>query len=421
MNPTEYMQALGARAKLAARAMAVMGESRKNMGLLAAADALANSNSIEAILTANSQDIANAEKNGIRPVMIDRLRLDEKRIAQIAAGLREVAALPDPVGGIVGGGQRPNGLTVTRVRVPLGVVGIIYESRPNVTADAAALCIKAGNACILRGGKEAIATNKALARVLGQAMAGAGLPEDCLLLVEDISRECAQAMMKLNGYIDVLIPRGGAGLIRSVVENATIPVIETGIGNCHLYLDSPCSTQMALDILVNAKCSRPSVCNAVETLLIHREIAESMLPLCREALEPWKVELRGCPETVRILGSGVKAAGEDDYATEFCDYILAVRVVSGIEQAMEHISRYSTGHSEAIVTDDYSHGRLFAARVDAAAVYINSSTRFTDGGELGLGAEIGISTQKLHARGPMGLEALTTTKHIIQGDGQIRV
>lgn len=419
MDAVRYMQELGQRAKAGAGVLATIGEEQKNRGLLAIATALQQHTA--EILAANATDMSAAAQNGIKPVMLDRLQLTEERVAAIAAGVREIAALPDPVGAVVGGGLRPNGLSVTTVRVPLGVIGVIYESRPNVTCDAAALCLKAGNACILRGGKEAVVTNVALAGIMRGALATVGLPVDAVQLVEQTGREYTQAMMKLNGYIDVLIPRGGAGLIHAVVESATVPVIETGIGNCHLYLDSPCDPAMAVAILVNAKCSRPSVCNAVETLLVHREIAEVLLPRCWAALEPFGVELLGCPKTADILGDCVNPATEEDYATEFCDYILAVRVVDSLNEAIEHIAQYGTGHSEAIVTGDYSHSREFTARVDAAAVYVNASTRFTDGNELGLGAEIGISTQKLHARGPMGLVALTTTKQIILGNGQLRV
>lgn len=419
MSSMEYMMSLGERAKSAAPSLAALGEMQKNRALEAVAASLTE-NSIK-ILQANALDIKTAAENGIKPVMIDRLRLDEARINAMASGVREVVALPDPVGNITGGSTLANGLRVSRIRVPLGVVGIIYESRPNVTVDAAVLCLKAGNACILRGGKEAINSNKAIAAVIADALESAGLSRDSVLLVEDTSRDCATAMMRLNGFIDVLIPRGGAGLIRSVVEQATVPVIETGIGNCHIYLDSPCDAKMAVSILQNAKCSRPSVCNAAETLLVHADVSEALLPLCKAALDEYKVELRGCPRTIEILGNCVKPATEEDYQTEFCDYILAVRVVDGVEDAMRHIALYGTGHSEAIVTNDYRNGMLFTRRVDAAAVYVNASTRFTDGNQLGLGAEIGISTQKLHARGPMGLEALTSTKHIVLGDGQIRI
>ncbi|MEG1777391.1 MAG: glutamate-5-semialdehyde dehydrogenase, partial [Angelakisella sp.] len=397
---------------------AMVSETQKNSALAAIADALILHSG--EILAANEADLAQAEQNGIKPVMIDRLRLTAERICGIANGVREVIALPDPVGERVGGRVLPNGLAMTQVRVPLGVVGIIFESRPNVTVDAAVLCLKAGNACILRGGKEALGTNKAIASVLSAAIESVGLPRGSVQLVENSSRECAAEMMRLNGFLDVLIPRGGAGLIRSVVENATVPVIETGVGNCHIYIDNPCNAAMAVEILTNAKCSRPSVCNAAETLLLHRAEAEDILPRCKAALDAYHVELRGCRRTREILGDSVKPATEEDYATEFNDYILAVRVVDSLDEATEHIAHYGTGHSEAIVTESYESSRRFVNAVDAAAVYVNASTRFTDGNELGLGAEIGISTQKLHARGPMGLASLTTTKYIILGNGQIR-
>ncbi len=418
MNIQEEMHALGVRAKAAAVPMGTADTRTKNRALLAIADAL-SAHETE-ILAANGEDILRAEENGISPVMTDRLRLTGERLAAMAAAVRKVADLSDPVGETDSGAIRPSGIVISKTRVPMGVVGIIFESRPNVTVDAAALCLKSGNACILRGGKEAIRTNTALARVMREAIAGAGLPGDAVLLVEDVSRESATAMMKLSGFIDVLIPRGGAGLIRSVVENATVPVIETGVGNCHVYVDSPCDLEMAVNIIVNAKCSRPSVCNAAETLLVHKDVAEAFLPRAAAAMAPYGVELRGCPRTAAILGGAVKAAGEADYATEFNDFILAVKVVDSLEEAVDHIRRYGTGHSEAIVTDSYPHSRQFTAQVDAAAVYVNASTRFTDGEEFGLGAEIGISTQKLHTRGPMGLRDLTTIKYIVLGSGQIR-
>lgn len=418
MDAELYMRELGETAKAAARCVSAAGEPQKNRALEAIARALLSHK--DEILEANRMDLEQAERSGIRPVMLDRLRLTDDRIAEIAAAVGEVIALPDPVGQVVDGRTLPNGLAVTQRRVPLGVVGIIYESRPNVTVDAAVLCLKAGNACILRGGKEALGTNRAIAAVLSAAVAQAGLPATSVQLVDDPSREAATAMMRLKGYLDLLIPRGGGGLIRSVVENATVPVIETGVGNCHLYIDSPCNEKMAVEIVTNAKCSRPSVCNAAETLLVHSDVAARMLPLCKAALDRCHVELRGCPRTVEILGDSVVHATTEDYATEFDDYILAVRVVDSIEEAMEHIARYSTGHSEAIITDSYQNSRRFTDTVDAAAVYVNASTRFTDGNELGLGAEIGISTQKLHTRGPMGLASLTTTKYVIMGSGQVR-
>ena len=333
---------------------------------------------------------------------------------------REVCALDDPIGKKDGGCVRPNGLNITRVRVPLGVVGMIYEARPNVTADAAVLCLKSGNACVLRGGKEAIRSNIAIADAMRAAIESVGLSADCITLVEDTSRQTASEMMTANGLIDVLIPRGGAGLIRSVVQNATVPVIETGTGNCHIYVDASADIDMAANIAVNAKCSRPSVCNAAESFLVHRDAAERFLKKVAPMLEKYSVEIRGCERTRAVLGDSVVPATEEDYATEFLDYIVSVRVVDSIEEAMEHIARYGTHHSECIVTESYSAAKLFTDRVDAAAVYVNASTRFTDGGEFGLGAEIGISTQKLHARGPMGLAELTTVKYVVLGEGQIR-
>ena len=352
--------------------------------------------------------------------LLDRLSLTPKRLNAIAQSVQEVTALPDPVGKVIGGGTNPNGLRIEKVSVPLGVVGMIFEARPNVVVDAAVLCLKSSNASILRGGKEAICTSSALEQAMRKALESVQLPADCIQLVKDTSRNSALEMMKLNGYIDVLIPRGGAGLIRSVVENATVPVIETGTGNCHVYVDNSCDIEMACQIVDNAKTSRPSVCNAIENVLVHRGIASSFLPLMKKALDARHVELRGCPETVRILGGCVTTASEEDYDTEFLDYILAVKVVNSLEEAIQHINTHGTRHSECIVTRDYANSRKFVCEVDAAAVYVNASTRFTDGGEFGLGAEIGISTQKLHARGPMGLNELTSYKYIVEGNGQIR-
>ncbi len=418
MTGLKTIQQMGERAREAASTLALAGAEEKNGALAAIAAALGQGTG--EILAANRADLDAARADGMAPAMLDRLALDEKRVQSIAAGVEEIIALPDPVGRTDAGWTRPNGLSITRVRVPLGVVGIIYEARPNVTADAAALCLKSGNACILRGGKEAVKTNIAMAGVMRQALEKAGLPADAVQLVEDTSRETSRQMMGANGLIDVLIPRGGAGLIRAVVENATVPVIQTGVGNCHVYVDSPCDLEMAVNIIQNAKCSRPSVCNAAETLLVHREVADRFLPMAKAALDRYQVQLRGCPITREILGDTVVPATGEDYATEYNDYILAVRVVGSLEEAVAHIRRYSTGHSEAIVTSDYQHSQQFTRQVDAAAVYVNASTRFTDGGQFGLGAEIGISTQKLHARGPMGLEALTTTKYIVLGSGQVR-
>ena len=409
---------MGAAARSAARILGVAGTAVKNKALDAMANALeANADSI---ISANRTDLDNAKQNGMKDSLMDRLRLTPERIAGMADGVRQVAALADPVGEVIEGSVRPNGMKIQRVRVPLGVVGNIFEARPNVTSDAAALCLKSGNACILRGGKEAIHSNMAIAEVLRQAVASAGLPADCIQLVSDTSRESANQMMRMNGYLDVLIPRGGAGLIKAVVRNSTVPVIETGVGNCHVYVDSTADTDMAANIIYNAKTSRPSVCNAIETILVHKDIAQKALPVIKARLDDKKVEIRGCERTAAILGECVIPATDEDYATEFLDYILACRVVDSLDEAIDHIAKYSTGHSECIVTSDYFSAEKFTSSVDSAAVYVNCSTRFTDGGEFGLGAEIGISTQKLHARGPMGIRQLTSSKFIIQGDGQIR-
>ena len=409
---------MGLAAKAAERILGVADTNTKNKALEAMADALeANA---DKIISANEADLANGASSGMKESLLDRLRLTSARIAGMADGIRQVAALADPIGEIIEGSVRPNGMKIQRVRVPLGVVGIIFEARPNVTSDAAALCLKSGNACILRGGKEAIHSNMAIADVLRQAVQSAGLPSDCIQLVSDTSRESANQMMRMNQYLDVLIPRGGAGLIRAVVENSTVPVIETGVGNCHVYVDSTADTEMAANIIYNAKTSRPSVCNAIETILVHKDIAEKALPVIKARLDEKKVELRGCERTRAILGDSVVPATDSDYATEFLDFILACRVVDSLDEAIEHIAKYSTGHSECIVTSDYFSAEKFTSSVDSTAVYVNCSTRFTDGGEFGLGAEIGISTQKLHARGPMGIRQLTSSKFIIQGDGQIR-
>jgi len=401
-------------AKKASYALGSMGESQKNAILQAMADALEAS--ADTILTANSLDVETARTKGTASAMIDRLSLTQKRVAGMAQGLRDVAALRDPVGEVLHGSVRPNGLAISKQRVPLGVIGIIYEARPNVTSDAAGLCIKTGNAVVLRGGSDAIHSNQAIVDVMTKAATAAGLPEGALQLIADTSREAAAYMMGLNGLIDVLIPRGGAGLIQSVVKNATIPVIETGVGNCHVYVDASADLDMGVAIIHNAKTSRPSVCNAAETLLVHAEVASAFLPMMAERLS--NVELRGCARTQAIIPC--KPATEEDYYTEFLDYILAIKVVDSTDEAIDHINTYGTRHSESIVTKDYAGAERFLAQVDAAAVYVNASSRFTDGGEFGFGAEIGISTQKLHARGPMGLEELTTYKYIIRGHGQIR-
>lgn len=352
--------------------------------------------------------------------MTDRLRLTGERIQGIVDACIQLTNLEDPVGQVIEGSVRPNGMKIDKVRVPMGVLGIIYESRPNVTVDAAALSIKSGNAAILRGGKEAISSNKALMETMREAIAECGYPQDIVQLVEDTSREVSVQMMKANGWIDVLIPRGGAGLIQSVVNNATVPVIETGTGNCHIYVDSSADIAMAVALTDNGKTQRPSVCNTLETCLVHKDIADAFLPKLKEKLDEHSVELRGCERTRAILGDEIVPVTEEDYATEFLDYILAVRVVDSLDEAIEHIEKYSTGHSECIVTESYRNAKKFQEEVDSACVYVNCSTRFTDGGEFGLGAEIGISTQKLHARGPMGLCELTTMKYMISGDGQIR-
>lgn len=410
------MEAMGKRAKEAARVLAKAGP-KKTVALQAAARALLARQ--EELLAANRADVEAGEAAGMRDSLLDRLRLTEGRIHGMAQALREVAEASDPVGRVLSGEVRPNGLQIQKITVPLGVIGIIYEARPNVTSDAAGLCLKAGNAVILRGGKEAFRSNLAVAQVLRDALEESGLPADCVQLVEDTSRQSAQELMGLTGYLDVLIPRGGAGLIRAVKENSRVPVIETGVGNCHAYVDAAADLDMAADIVYNAKCSRPSVCNAIETLLVHEKIAGEALPQIKSRLDDKQVELRGCEKTRAIL-PGVAAAAEEDWATEYNDYILAVKVVGSLEEALGHIAKYSSGHSEVIVTEDYSAAQRFLEEVDSAAVYVNASTRFTDGGEFGLGAEIGISTQKLHARGPMGLEQLTSTKFLVRGKGQVR-
>lgn len=407
---------MGQSAKAAAAVLAGVSSEQKNKLLLLAADALQVME--EEILNANEEDIANGTFAGLSDALLDRLRLTHTRICDMANGLRELAAEPDPIGAVVSGIQRPNGLRISKVRVPLGVVGIIYEARPNVTADAFGICVKAGNAVILRGGKEAICSNRAIIRALKSAVRAVGLPEGTVELVNDTSRQSATDLMTLSA-LDLLIPRGGASLIRATVENATVPVIETGVGNCHTYVDASADMDMAVSIVENAKCSRPSVCNAMETLLVHADIAPIVLPKIAVALQKHNTELRGCAQTCAILPEAVLAT-EADYATEFLDYVLAVRVVDSLDDAIAHIRRYSTGHSECIVTNSYVNAERFVNELDAAALYVNASTRFTDGGQFGMGAEIGISTGKLHARGPMGISDLTTIKYIVRGDGQIR-
>ena len=411
------MEELGRRGKEASRIIGKAGTAEKNRCLEVIASALWERR--EEILKANDEDVKAGRENGLTEGFIDRLTLTEDRIGGICDGVRKLIQLDDPVGVVEGGSLRPNGLRIEKVRVPMGMVGIIFESRPNVTVDGATLCLKSGNAVLLRGGKEAIRSNLALTAIMRQALSDCGFPEDCVQLVEDTSRDSAARMMRLNGYLDLLIPRGGAGLIRSVVENATVPVIETGVGNCHLYVEKTADPEMAEKITVNAKTSRISVCNAAESLLVDEAVAETMLPRLKKALDAYKVTLYGCPKTRAILPD-VEEATEEDYGREYLDYKMSVKVVSGVDEAIAHINRYGTGHSEAIVTSSLAAAEQFQREVDAAAVYVNASTRFTDGGEFGFGAEIGISTQKLHARGPMGLEALTSYKYRIMGNGQIR-
>jgi glutamate-5-semialdehyde dehydrogenase len=412
------VEEIGLAAKAAEAKLAVLGTAVKNRALENIADALIENE--DNILSANAEDVETARLGGMSLSLTDRLALTPQRIAGISDGVRKVAALGDPIGRVEAGWVRPNGLRIEKTRVPLGVIGLIFEARPNVAADAAALCLKSGNACVLRGGKEAIRSNLAIVSVMRSAVAKAGVPEDAIQILSDTSHEAARELMRLRGCLDVLIPRGGHRLIDSVVENATVPVIRTGAGNCHVYIDSQADLDMGVNIIVNAKTSRPSVCNAAETLLVHRAVAERFLPLAAKELTARRVELRGDEETRRILGDIVVPATEEDWATEYDDYILAVKVVSDLDEAIAHINRYGTMHSEAIVTDSYANGEKFMDLVDAAAVYINASTRFTDGNQFGFGAEIGISNQKLHARGPMGLDELTTIKYRIYGSGQTR-
>ena len=407
----------GQKAKTASYKFSSLSSEAKNEGLRKTAEQIKKKSSD--ILKANAVDVENAKAKGITGALIDRLTLNEKRIDSMAEGLIQITALPDPVGEVISMWKRPNGLTIGQQRVPMGVIGIIYEARPNVTVDAAGLCLKSGNAVILRGGSEAINSNKAIVSVINEALEAAGLPEGAVQLIEDTKRETALEMMKLNKYIDVLIPRGGEGLIQTVVQNSTIPVIETGVGNCHVYVDGETDMEMAEKIVVNAKTSRPGVCNAAETLLVDEAVATQFLPKALKTLRELNVEIRGCEKTLDIFKDAVPAT-EEDWYKEYLDYIIAVKVVKGIDEAIEHINKYGTQHSEAIVTTNYMKSQRFLQEVDAAAVYVNASTRFTDGYEFGFGAEIGISNQKLHARGPMGLKELTTIKYIIYGNGQIR-
>ncbi len=416
MEIYEEVRALCENAGIAAQRLALCSTDTKNKVLLHIADELAKSS--EDIINANEADLLLAAENGVPPTMLDRLKLTKARIDAICASVRDIAALDDPIGKSETW-TRESGIEISRVRVPLGVVAIIYEARPNVTVDSAVLCLKTGNAVVLRGGKEAINTNKAIVKVLKRALDDCEIDPHSVELVTSTDRESANALMSMRGKVDVLIPRGGKGLIKSVVENAKVPVIETGAGNCHLYIDESADLDMAIKVAVNAKCSRPSVCNAVETVLVHSSIAASVLPALADALKDYNVEIRGCSKT-RVLVPSAAEATEEDYYTEYNDYILAVRVVDGVAAAIAHVNKYSTGHSEAIITASQENADKFLAEVNSAAVYVNASTRFTDGGEFGFGAEIGISTQKLHVRGPMGLSALTTEKYKIVGNGSIR-
>ena len=413
-----YIEQLGEAARKSKKSIATASTAKKNEILEKIAENLRKN--IDVILKENEKDTAMAKENGITDAMVDRLRLTPERINDIADACIYLTGLNDPVGEVIEGYTRPNGMRITKTRVPMGVIGIIFESRPNVTVDAATLCIKSGNATILRGGKEAINSNKILMNIMRESVEECGLPKDIIQLVEDTSRESSNQMMKANGYIDVLIPRGGKGLIKAVLENATVPVIETGSGNCHIYIDESADIDMAVSVTNNGKTQRPSVCNALETCLVHRSVADKFLPKLIEEFKKFNVDVRGCERTREILGDGIKEATESDYATEFDDYIMAVKVVDNIDEAIEHISKYSTGHSECIITNNLRNAEKFQREIDSACVYVNCSTRFTDGGEFGFGAEIGISTQRLHARGPMGLRELTTMKYLINGDGQIR-
>lgn len=409
---------LGQRARAVANTLAAASPKQKNDALTAIAAALTARQ--DEIIAANAKDLENAVQNNMSKAMQDRLLLNEARIAGMADGVRKLVTMDEVVGMVDEGTIRPNGLKIQRTRVPLGVIGIIFESRPNVTVDAATLCIKAGNCVILRGGKEAFCSNVCLTGIMRDAIASAGLPADILQLVPDTSRESSTQLMRLSEYLDVLIPRGGAGLINAVAQNATVPVIRTGTGNCHVFVDDSADLEMAINIIDNGKTQRPSVCNAVETVLIHRGIAARFLPMMKQRLDQHSVVLHGDGASQEILGECVLTANEDDWANEYLDYQLAVKIVADIDEAMAHIARYGTLHSECIVTSSLQNAERFQREVDAAAVYVNASTRFTDGGEFGFGAEIGISTQKLHARGPMGLRELTTTKYLINGSGQIR-
>lgn len=411
------LERLGINAKEAEKTLMVASSEKKNQALKKIAEGLIENT--DKIIEANKVDLENGEKNGMAKSMLDRLKLDKERIEGMAKGVLDVATLPEPVGRILSATERPNGLRIEKVSTPIGVIAVIFEARPNVTSDAAALCLKSGNTVILRGGKEAINSNKTIAKVMRQAVKEAGMPEDVIQLVEDTSRESANELMKMNEYVDVLIPRGGAGLIQAVVKNATVPVIETGVGNCHIYIDKNADLKKAVDIVFNAKTSRPSVCNAAESLLIHKDIAKEALVAIKNKLDEKDVTLVGDSKAREIIPDMEKAT-DADWATEYLDYKMSVKIVDSVEEAIDHIYKYSTGHSECIVTENAGTAEKFMNQVDSAAVYLNASTRFTDGGEFGFGAEIGISTQKLHARGPIGLLELQSFKYKIYGDGQIR-
>ncbi|MBR1976058.1 MAG: glutamate-5-semialdehyde dehydrogenase [Phascolarctobacterium sp.] len=417
MSTYELVKAKAAAAKKAAGKLAITSTAIKNKAMLAMAQALLDKQ--EEILAANAIDMENAADKGMKASMLDRLKLTPERIAGMAEGLEQVAALPDPIGNIVGGSRLANGLTVTKVRVPLGVIGIIYEARPNVTADAVGLCLKSGNAVILKGGSEAMQSNLTIAKVLSDAAEAGGIPEGSVQFVDTSDRQAVTDLIHMNGLVDVVIPRGGAGLIKTVVMNATVPVIETGAGVCHTFIDASADVEMAMEICYNAKVQRPSVCNAMETLLVHKDAAEKFMPLMLAKYFEAGVEIRG-DERVQAFSDKVVPVTEEDWSTEYGDLRLSVKIVDSLEEAMEHIAKYTTYHSECIVTEDYENARTFQLGVDAAAVYVNASTRFTDGFEFGFGAEIGISTQKLHARGPMALPELTSTKYLINGNGQVR-
>lgn len=413
----EELNRIGEKAKKASGQLAHLNTDEKNRILLLVAGLLEEQS--DQILKANRTDLKQASEMGLKGAIVDRLTLNDERIAGMAEGLREVVQLEDPIGEIEAMKKRPNGLLIGKKRVPLGVVGVIYESRPNVTADVAGLCIKTGNVCVLRGGKEAFQSNNAIVKVFHEAIAKCGFDPDMVQLVQDTTRESAVAMMKLNAYLDILIPRGGAGLIQAVVQNSTVPVIETGVGNCHVYVDEASDLDKAVSIVYNAKTHRPGVCNAAESLLVHEAVAEKVLPAIGKSLTGGGVEIRGDETTCRLI-PGAVPANEEDWGTEYLDLVISSKVVGSLEEAVAHINKYGSMHSESIVTENYSHAQYFLDQVDAAAVYVNASTRFTDGFEFGYGAEIGISTQKLHARGPMGLKELTTNKYVIYGSGQIR-